>query len=272
MSGHWEAKEKTFLITGGASGLGAQYAETFLKLGAKKVAVLDIAEAVGEKFVSSLNETYPGKAIFVKCDVGNEDNVSGAFEKVLSDFQRIDVIINNAGIMSDAPQLWRKACDVNWQGLVSFTTKGVEHMRTDKGGAGGTIINIASTAALYKFKTMPIYCGSKMAVLHFSQTLAEPPFFDRTGVRVLTICFGPTATPLMENLNDRAIDMDLAKDFYARTSVNPQTVESAVNAFVTMFEEGACGSIWLSVNNKPVLDITDRIQNVFKDFAKLITN
>ncbi|CAH4030165.1 unnamed protein product [Pieris brassicae] len=266
----WDIKDKTFLITGGASGLGAQYAKTFLQLGAKKVAILDVAESVGVSFVTLLNETYPGKAVFIKCDVSNEDDIKSAFHKALKDFQRLDVIINNAGIMSDSPDLWRKSCEVSWQGLVSFTMKGVESMRTDEGGAGGTIINIASTAAIFKLPTMPVYCGSKMAVLHFSQSLAEPPFFERTGVRILTMCPGPTDTPLLHNLLDRAFDKKFAEEFYAATQPNTQKVESAVNAVVKMYKEGDCGSIWLSAKNKPAQDITDTFKNIFNDLAKLI--
>lgn len=58
------------------------------------------------------------------------------------------------------------------QGLVSLTMKGLKYMRKDEGGAGGTIINVASTAAITKLRYLPIYAGSKMAVLHFSQSLA----------------------------------------------------------------------------------------------------
>ena len=58
------------------------------------------------------------------------------------------------------------------QGVVSFTFKGVKHMRKDEGGVGGTIINIASIMALTKFPYLPVYCGAKMAVVQFSQCLA----------------------------------------------------------------------------------------------------
>ncbi|VVC97410.1 unnamed protein product [Leptidea sinapis] len=139
----------------------------------KNVAVLDIAEAVGKTYVASLNETYPGKAMFIKCDVSKEDEIKSAFQQVLDANKRIDVIINNAGMLNDSPHLWRTACDVNWQGSVSFTLKGMEHMRKDKGGAGGTIINISSAAALLKSPSFPMYCAAKLAVLHFSQTLSK---------------------------------------------------------------------------------------------------
>ncbi|XP_050665834.1 15-hydroxyprostaglandin dehydrogenase [NAD(+)]-like [Leptidea sinapis] len=268
MTSQWKTQDKVFLITGGASGLGAEYVKIFLQLGAKSMAVLDIAEAVGKTFVASLNETYPGKAMFIKCDVSKEDEIKTAFQQVLDANKRIDVIINNAGIMNDAPNQWRTASDVNWQGLVSFTLKGMEHMRKDKGGAGGTIINISSIAALYKYPNLPIYCGAKMAVLHFGQTLSVPPFFDSTGVRVLTICFGPTLTPLMDNLTERSVDREFG-EAYLKSVIDLsaiQRIESAVTAFVKMFKEGEPGSIWLSVKNKPGMDITSDINKTFDEF------
>ncbi|KAH9638154.1 hypothetical protein HF086_014024 [Spodoptera exigua] len=199
----WDASNKTFLITGGASGLGALYAEAFLKEGAMNVAILDIAEDLGKAKAENLNKAYGNKVIFVKCDVSKEEDIESAWDAVLAQFKQVDVIINNAGIMVDAPNMWRTASDVNWQGLVSFSLKGIKHMKKDEGGAGGTIVNIASTVTLTKLVAFPIYSGSKMAVLHFSQCIAMPPFFEHTGVRVLTLCLGLTDTALLENLVTR---------------------------------------------------------------------
>ncbi|XP_038222605.1 15-hydroxyprostaglandin dehydrogenase [NAD(+)]-like [Zerene cesonia] len=271
MATQWHATDKTFLITGGASGLGAEFAKTFLAIGAKKVAVLDVATEAGEAFVTSLNETYPGKAMFLKCDVSKEENIKSAFDKVLQDFKTIDVIINNAGIMNDSPQMWRLASDVNWQGVVSFTTKAVEHMRTDEGGAGGTIINISSSAAIFRFPILPIYSASKMAVLQFSQCLSMPPFFERTGVRILTICFGPTKTPLIMNLIEKSIDPKFALEFLSTVpSGHTQEVESAVKGLVEMYKLGSSGSVWMSAGNQPVKDITQVIRSAFEEFERVV--
>lgn len=174
--------------------------------------------------------------------------------------------------MSDAPNVWRTACGVNWEGLVSFTLKGIKHMRKDEGGAGGSIINISSTAALTKFPFIPIYNGSKMAVLHFSQCISMAPFYENTNIRVLTMCFGPTDTPLLHNLENRSYDQNLGNIFAKSTielQVEFQKVESAVAAFVSMFQNGAPGSIWLSVNNKPVKNITPVIDRVFQELEAL---
>ncbi|KAJ8714494.1 hypothetical protein PYW07_002719 [Mythimna separata] len=268
----WDAKDKTFLITGAASGMGAGFAESFLRHGAKNVAILDIAEELGAATAERLNAAHGNKAVFIKCDVSKEEDIARAFDAVLAHFKQIDVIINNAGVMVDAPDMWRTATDVNYQGVVSFTLKGVQHMRKDEGGAGGTIINISSIAALTRTPFVPIYKGSKLAVLHFSQSLAMDPFYEDTGIRVLTICFGATDTAIVQNLESRSYHPKLGKMLAAAVGTDYvcQKVESAVTALVEMSKIGAPGTIWLSVDNKPVREITPVIDSAFKDFENLL--
>lgn len=236
------------------------------------IAIFDVAEEAGKAVADQLNKTHKDKVLFIKCDLSKEDDITKAFETVLVQFKQVDVIINNAGIMSDAPNLWRTACTVNWEGLISLTLKGIKHMRQDEGGAGGTIVNIASTAAITKFPFIPIYNGSKAAVLHFSQCIAMEPFFENTNVRVLTMCFGATDTPLLHNLETRCYDPNLGQtlvDSVVASGVVYQTVGSAVAAFVDMFQNGAPGTIWLSVNNKPVENITPAVNRVFQELEAL---
>ncbi|XP_063829061.1 alcohol dehydrogenase 2-like [Ostrinia nubilalis] len=168
---------KTFLITGGASELGAGYAQAFLENGAKK-------------------------------------------------------------------------------GLVSLTYKGLEHMHKD-GGVGGTIVNISSTAAFGRFPYVPAYSGSKAGVLHFSNCLAVDPFHEVTGVRIISMCIGPTETPIFNNMDQISYDERSGKAMaQLLSSLNYQRPESAVSSVVEAFKQGTNGSIWFSVNDKPVKDIT----------------
>ncbi|KAJ2945484.1 hypothetical protein O0L34_g295 [Tuta absoluta] len=269
------AEGKSFLITGGASGLGALYAEAFLKEGAKKVAIADIAEDVGKATAARLNSTFKDKVVFFKCDVSSEDNIAATFDQVVAKLGRIDVLINNAGVMSDNPKVWRKASDVNWQGLVSFTIKAQQHMRKDEGGAGGTIINISSIAGLFTYTYLPIYSGSKAAVLHFTLSLSEPPFFDKTGVRFITMCYGATDTPLMQGLKERAYNEEMGQllvdDFAVFTKKIPtQKPESAVAACVKAFKEGGPRSVWLSVNNNVGKDITQVVEKHQEEYLQLV--
>ncbi|KAH9638153.1 hypothetical protein HF086_014023 [Spodoptera exigua] len=243
----WEVQGKTFLITGGASGLGSLYAEAFLKNGAKSVAILDIAVETGTATVERLNKSYGNKVIFVKCDVSKEEDIVSAWDAVLAQFKQ--------------------------QGLVSFTMKGISHMRKDEGGAGGTIINISSTAALGKPGALPIYSGSKMAVLHFGQCLTMEPFYDLTGIRILTKCLGATDTPLLHNLETKAYDPKVGRLLVQTVETQGiifQKPESAVAASLYMFQNGAPGSVWLANNNKPAKDITPIIDSAYAAFDKVM--
>ncbi|KAL0870995.1 hypothetical protein ABMA27_004812 [Loxostege sticticalis] len=259
---------KTFLITGGASGLGAGYVQAFLENGAKAVAILDISEEAGKALTEKLNNVYPGQVIFWKCDVSSEESLTRVFNEVVNQFTTVDVIINNAGVMNDSPNMWRKSCDINYQGVVSLTFKGLKHMRKDEGGSGGTIINISSTAALYNVPYVPTYSGCKAAVLHFSSCIAMDPFHERTGVRILTICVGPTDTPIFSNLDKLSYDEPCGKEMNQRIDRNAlQKPESAVKGLVEAFKQGVNGSVWLATKNKPVKDITP-VLNEAIDFVK----
>ncbi|CAG9564968.1 unnamed protein product [Danaus chrysippus] len=271
MTSKWEINGKTFLITGGASGLGAAYAESFLEHGAKKVAIVDIDQKAGEQLSEKLNRIYTDKVVFIKCDVSKENEVQTAFEQSLKSLGLIDVIINNAGVMDDSPNKWRTATDVNWQGLISLTMKGVSHMRKDEGGAGGTIINISSAAALIPMPMLPIYSGSKAAVLQLSRSIASPDFNEDTGIRILTLCPGATETPLLSNLGDKFFDTKVSEKTYAKAPPpNTQSVRAVVEAMVKMYREGAAGSIWLSLYDKPGKDVTASMDAAYKQMEQLI--
>ncbi|XP_063829187.1 15-hydroxyprostaglandin dehydrogenase [NAD(+)]-like [Ostrinia nubilalis] len=238
----------------------------------KKLAILDIDEPTGKATAERLNRTYLDKVLFVKCDVSKEEDIEAAFKEVVEKFGNIDVLVNNAGVMSDAPHMWRKSCDINWQGTVSFTLKALAHMRKDEGGKGGTIINIASAASFEKVHIIPIYCGSKAAVLHFTRTIAnQPDFVEITGIRILVIGFGPTATPLMADVKNKVYEAKLGKP-YEGVEVPCQKVESAVNAFFKMFKEGENGSVWMSVKDKPVKNFTPYMEKFLEDYMQILYN
>ncbi|KAL0870993.1 hypothetical protein ABMA27_004810 [Loxostege sticticalis] len=270
MSEFGKVEGKTFLITGGASGLGAGYVESFLKDGAKSVAILDISEQAGKPLVEKLNKVYPGKVIFIKCDVSNEENVTQAFNEVVDKFKTVDVLINNAGIMNDSPNIWRKATEVNVLGLVSLTLKGIKHMNKEEGGKGGTIINVSSIAGFMKNPCLPIYAGAKAAVLQFTHSIATGLTED-TGVRVMTMCFGATDTPLLHNMDKLPYDQKFGKlllDILNDHTV--QNADSAIKGVVETFKQGSHKSVWLATDDKPVQDITQLINNAYEMLQKAI--
>ncbi|CAH2086742.1 unnamed protein product [Euphydryas editha] len=105
-------KNKVFLITGAATGIGAGITRALVKEGAKNVAALDVNVDAGEALQKELNEQHgANKVLFIKCDV--TQNLDSAFDEVMKQFGYIDVVINNAGIMNDAPHIYEKEIAIN---------------------------------------------------------------------------------------------------------------------------------------------------------------
>lgn len=78
------------------------------------IAIFDVAVDQGKALVEQYDKTHPGRVIFLRCDMSKEEDIAQAFQEVVEKFKRIDVIINNAGILVDAPHIWRTASNVNY--------------------------------------------------------------------------------------------------------------------------------------------------------------
>ncbi|XP_061712013.1 15-hydroxyprostaglandin dehydrogenase [NAD(+)]-like isoform X2 [Cydia pomonella] len=140
--------------------------------GLQHIAVLDVDETSGKALQYELNTKYgSGKTTFYQCDVTNDNQLITAFDSLVKEQGNIDVVINNAAIMND--NVYRKEIEINVTALVTSTLKALELMRVDEGGKGGTIINVSSTAALKQSSLMPVYFGTKAAVLQFSNCIGN---------------------------------------------------------------------------------------------------
>lgn len=73
----------------------------------------DVNESAGKQLEEELNAKYPGRTSFTKCDVTNEEDLTGYFDKVLKEQGYFDIVINNAGLMNDGPKMYKKEIDVN---------------------------------------------------------------------------------------------------------------------------------------------------------------
>jgi NAD(P)-dependent dehydrogenase (short-subunit alcohol dehydrogenase family) len=181
---------KVCVITGTASGIGAETAELFQEEGAK-VAGIDLElGSVGD--------------LVIQADVSHEDNVVEMYDQVIDEFGRIDVLFNNAGISPDddvsvldtSVDAWQRVQDVNLKSVFLCCKHGIPHL-LDAGG--GSVINTASFVAVMGAATSQIsYTASKGGVLALSRELGVE--FGRRGVRVNALCPGPVNTPLLQEL------------------------------------------------------------------------
>jgi NAD(P)-dependent dehydrogenase (short-subunit alcohol dehydrogenase family) len=182
---------KVCVITGTASGIGAETARLFREEGATVVGV-------------DLNESPDVERSF-QLDVTDEGAVRDMYDAVASEFGHIDVLFNNAGIspgddasvLDTSYEAWRRVQDVNL-GSVFFCCKhGIPHLLRNENG--GSVINTASFVAVLGAATSQIsYTASKGGVLALSRELGVQ--FARRGVRVNALCPGPIDTPLLREL------------------------------------------------------------------------
>ncbi|XP_069687834.1 15-hydroxyprostaglandin dehydrogenase [NAD(+)]-like isoform X2 [Periplaneta americana] len=239
-----DLKDKVALVTGAAHGIGLATAKQLLKNGAKGVAICDIDSTKGEAAIEGFNKEFgKGKTIFIKTDVTKQDNLEEAFKKTKDTFNTIDIVINNAGIIDDAH--WERELDINVRGVVRGTQLAMDYMGKDKGGKGGTVVNIASVAGLGLRSASPVYDGSKYFVVGYSQAMAFAPLSARHGVRVLTMCPGLTDTPIADGVLAGYEELDIKRE--AILSVfTMQKPDHVGEAIIHIIREGETGSVWVS--------------------------
>ncbi|XP_068629556.1 15-hydroxyprostaglandin dehydrogenase [NAD(+)]-like isoform X2 [Battus philenor] len=202
------------------------------------------------------------KAKFIECDVGDDDQLFGAFDSVINANGYIDVIINNAGLPEQSDN-YKNLININYKAVVTSTIKGMEYMRKDRGGKGGTIINVSSIAALCQLAPIFfVYFGTKSAVLQFSNCIGKQNYYSRTGVRVITICFGCTDTAMFYEM--KSFDKEAEEEMNNTLKSLPlQSVDNAARGLAEVFEVADSGDTWLIHNNKPARNITERIKKAY---------
>jgi NAD(P)-dependent dehydrogenase (short-subunit alcohol dehydrogenase family) len=188
MAGRLEGK--VCVITGAASGIGAETARLFAAEGARVVGV-DIAEgAEGE--------------LALRADVADENEVREMYAQAEKEMGRIDVLFNNAGIspeddasvLDTSLEAWQRVQDVNLKSVFLCCKHGIPRLLES---GGGSVINTASFVAVMGAATSQIsYTASKGGVLALSRELGVE--FARRGVRVNALCPGAVNSPLLEEL------------------------------------------------------------------------
>jgi NAD(P)-dependent dehydrogenase (short-subunit alcohol dehydrogenase family) len=182
---------KVCVITGAASGIGAETAALFRAEGARVVVV-------------DLRDDSPGVDLALACDVADDEAVRAMFARAREAFGRIDVLFNNAGIspgddgsvLETSLEAWQRVQDVNTKSVYLCCKHGIPHLLD---GGGGSVINTASFVAVMGAATSQIsYTASKGAVLAMSRELGVQ--FARQGLRVNALCPGPVNTPLLQEL------------------------------------------------------------------------
>lgn len=187
---------KVAVITGGASGIGEASARLFISEGAR-VVIADMQQERGEALAAELG----GSAVFVSCEVRQEDQVKGAVDAAVNRWGRLDCVFNNAGFggalgpLEDIPA---DEFDMTFDVLVKGVFLGMKHaIPVLQKQGGGSIINTGSIAGVTAGRGPLVYSAAKAAVIHMSKTAAMP--LGEDNIRVNCICPGYIATPLSAN-------------------------------------------------------------------------
>jgi NAD(P)-dependent dehydrogenase (short-subunit alcohol dehydrogenase family) len=204
---------KVAVITGGASGMGRATALRFLEEGAS-VVVADLNDANGKEFVETASQGgFAPRVRFVRTDVAEEADVARMVEVATSDFGKVDIVFNNAGIggaFGPVTNIEVEDWDFTFAVLVRGVFLGIKHgaRAMKRQGTGGSIINTASVAGLSGGSGPLCYSAAKAAVVNLTRAAATELAPER--IRVNAICPGGILTPLVHRGNAEAVKPRLA--------------------------------------------------------------
>ena len=223
---------KIVLITGASSGIGAGIARELagagatVMLGARRT---DRLEELAEEIRSG-----GGTVAIRRLDVADRADVAAFADAAREKFGRVDVIVNNAGIMPLSPMAsmkveeWDRMVDVNIKGVLHGIAAVLPEM-TERGS--GHIINIASIGALYVAPTAAVYCATKFAVRAFSDGLRQ----ERDDIRVSCIHPGVVESELALTITDPTA-AEAMKDYRA-IALTPDAIGRAVRFVIEQPED-----------------------------------
>jgi uncharacterized oxidoreductase len=212
---------RTILITGGSAGIGLAFALKFLELG-NQVIVTGRRQAV----LDELRANYP-KLHAIQSDVADPAQIAFLAKRVKAGYPKLDVLMNNAGIMlqknlrapaADLDGLMSEV-NINVGGVVRMTSAFIDILTANK----GTVINVSSALAFVPLPSAPIYCATKSAVHSYTQSLRFQ--LEETGVEVI-------------DLMPPGVNTELTTELAEGESIDLMTTDELINQSFSGFKAG----------------------------------
>ncbi|MEL0066229.1 MAG: SDR family NAD(P)-dependent oxidoreductase [Gammaproteobacteria bacterium] len=240
-----EIKGKNTLVTGAGQGIGEACAMMLAANGAAKVVLADVNEANLNQVAEAVRATG-AEAIIKVCDVSKPENVIRLFEEAEADTGGLDIVHNNAGIMTGEPDFpdtvmekMIAVININLIAMMVGTRKAIEQMRARN--APGVIINTASVAAFGPMPADPAYSTSKAGILNFTQSCQ--PLHERFNIRVMAVCPGVVDTAIVPH------DAEWLQPSLAAIKImQPVDIANAVKGII---EDDTLAGDQVTVQNEP---------------------
>lgn len=221
----------TAIVTGGASGIGRAIAARFAEEGAN-VVIADVDEESGTATEASLDDR-PGEVTFVPTDVSDADQVETLVETTVEEFERLDVLVNNAGgsfgdgrLHEVDEDVWERILAVNLKGPFLCSKMAVPAMAES---GGGRIVHMSSVNALTGI-SLPSYSSAKSGLFSLSRVIATQ--YGCHGIRSNVVCPGTIQTEnrdeIMEQKDASEIEAEWLDQYPIRRLGRPEDVADAV--------------------------------------------
>jgi NAD(P)-dependent dehydrogenase (short-subunit alcohol dehydrogenase family) len=200
MTSYPSLRERVVIVTGGASGIGKAIVEAFA-MQSSRVAFLDIQDAAADRLIQEIEAAGFTPPVYIHCNLTDIAAIKAAVENILRKFNRVDVLVNNAGndsrhsVAEVTPESWDHAMDVNLKHQFFMSQAVIPSM---KQAGQGSIINMSSISWVIPSTGLPVYVAAKAAIVGLTRTLAHE--LGVHNIRVNSVMPGAIQTERQERL------------------------------------------------------------------------
>ncbi|GEP20373.1 SDR family oxidoreductase [Pediococcus argentinicus] len=230
-------ENKVVVITGASSGIGEATAKLLAASGAKVVLGARRNEKL-EKIVTDINESG-GSAVYKVTDVKNSNQVNDLVEYAIKEFNGVDVIFNNAGIMPTSPisalhtQEWKEMIDINLMGVLNGIAAVMPYFTNQR---HGQIITTSSVAGIKSFPGAGVYGATKFAIRNLMEVIRMESAQEKTNIRTATLYPAAIKTELLNTITDSSALNNMSK-LYENVGITPDSVANVVKFAIDQPED-----------------------------------
>lgn len=228
------------IVTGGTRGIGLATAEQFAAGGATTIATYRSDDEAAAEAAAKLKE-YDTSTAVEQFDVSDFDAVANAFSRIVDEYGRPTILVNNAGRMDNGlvvrmdPEQWTSVLETNLTGAFNCTREAARLMLR---GDGGKIVNVASVAGLQGWAGQANYAASKAGLIGFTRAVARE--LDDRSIRVNAVAPGYVDTQLKERY---AGDVDVSRTAAGRAA-DPGEIADVITFLAGEGAEYVNGSVY----------------------------